>query len=251
MINNREIMGGYRMKALMDLHTHTISSGHAFSTLKENIESARDKGLKVLGLSDHAITMPGTAHPYYFNNMKVIKEEIMGVRILKGIEANIIDYDGNIDVDEEMQNQLDYIIASIHGPCIKTGTIEENTRALIKAMDNPNIKVIGHPDDSRVPLDYEKLVLAAKDKNMALEMNNSSLAPQSFRENAKENYKKMLELCKIHRVKILLGSDSHIYYDIGEFSECYKLLEEINFPDELVLNYSMESLKYLVGERII
>ncbi|MDU4890437.1 MAG: phosphatase [Clostridium sp.] len=233
------------MKAIIDLHTHTISSGHAFSTLKENVEGAKENGLKIMGLSDHAVTMPGTAHPFYFHNMKVIKEEINGIRVLKGIEANIIDYDGNLDVEDEVVEILDYMIASVHGPCIKAGNIEENTRAMIKAMDNPKVKVIGHPDDSRFPVDYEKLVLAAKEKNVALEMNNSSLSPKSFRMNGLENYKIILKLCKEHEVKIMLGSDAHIYYDVGRFDNCYKLLKEMDFPEELVWNFREDVLDYI------
>lgn len=235
------------MKAIIDLHTHTISSGHAFSTLKENVEGAKENGLKIMGLSDHAVTMPGTAHPFYFHNMKVIKDEIDGIRVLKGIEANIIDYDGNLDVEDEIVEILDYMIASVHGPCIKAGTIEENTRAMIKAMDNPKVKVIGHPDDSRFPVDYEKLVLAAKEKNVALEMNNSSLSPNSFRMNGLENYKIILKLCKEYEVKIMLGSDAHIYYDVGRFDNCYKLLKEMDFPEELVWNLREDVLDYILG----
>ncbi|MFR1707322.1 MAG: phosphatase [Clostridium sp.] len=237
------------MNALMDLHTHTISSGHAYSTLKENIEEAREKGLKVLGVSDHAISMPGTAHEYYFNNLKVIRDEIMGVRILKGIEANIMDFEGRIDVQEELALELDYVIASMHPPCITPGTIEENTNALIKVMDNPYVKIIGHPDDSRFPLDYEKIVLAAKEKNMVFEMNNTSISPRSFRKNARENQKTLLNLCKEHGVKIIIGSDAHIYYDVGEFSSCYDLLKELDFPEKLVLNFNMDSLEYILGKR--
>lgn len=235
------------MKAIIDLHTHTISSGHAFSTLKENIEGGKANGLKIVGLADHAVTMPGTAHPFYFHNMRVIREEIDGIRVLKGIEANIIDYDGNLDVEPEVMEILDYMIVSVHGPCIKAGNIEENTRALIKAMDNPKVKVIGHPDDSRFPIDYKKLVLAAKDKHVALEMNNSSLSPTSFRLNGVENYKTILKLCKEHEVKIMLGSDAHIYYDVGRFDNCYKMLKEMDFPEELVWNFREDVLEYILG----
>ena len=61
------------MKLLFDLHTHTVASGHAFSTLKENIEEAAAKGLKAMGTSDHYSAMPGSAQPIYFTNFKAIK----------------------------------------------------------------------------------------------------------------------------------------------------------------------------------
>lgn len=228
------------MKPLVDLHCHTISSGHAFSTLKENIDEAKLKGLKVLGISDHAVSMPGTAHEFYFSNLGVIKKEINGVRILKGIEANIMDYEGTIDVSKDLCEKLDYIIASLHPPCIKPSSLEDNTRAVIKAIENPYVKIIGHPDDSRYPLDYRKVVQAAKENNVLIELNNSSLKPNGFRQNARENYITILNLCKEQGVKIIISSDAHIYYEVGEFSYALELLQEINFPDSLLANYHPE-----------
>jgi putative hydrolase len=83
------------MNPLIDLHTHTIASGHAYSTLKENLEEAIRQGLKVLGTSEHAPMMPGTAPLMYFMNFKVIPREISGVQLYNGIEANILDRERN------------------------------------------------------------------------------------------------------------------------------------------------------------
>ena len=230
------------MKALIDVHTHTIVSGHAYSTVKENIEFASKRGIKYLGISDHACNMPGGPHRFYFQNMKVIPKEVDGVRVLKGIEGNIIDFDGNLDVDEELMCGIDYIIASLHTPCINHGSKEENTNAILNAMDIEKVKIIGHPDDSRYPLDYEKIVLKAKEKNVLLEINNSSLNPNSFREGAYENLKEMLELCKENNVKVIMGTDSHICYDIGIFDNCEKLLNEVDFPRNLIINYNEDEI---------
>ena len=108
------------MKLLFDLHTHTVASGHAFSTLKENIEEAAAKGLKAMGTSDHYSAMPGSAQPIYFTNFKAIKEKILGVRIFTGMEANIIDLEGKLDAEEAVLKKMDYVIASLHVPCVKT-----------------------------------------------------------------------------------------------------------------------------------
>ena len=78
------------MKALIDLHTHTLVSGHAYSTIKENVEAAKLAGLKYIGLSEHAPNMPASPHAYYFQNVHVIPKEIDGVRVIQGIEANIL-----------------------------------------------------------------------------------------------------------------------------------------------------------------
>lgn len=231
------------MKCIIDLHCHTISSGHAYSTLQENIEAAVDKKLKVLGIADHAPNMPGSTHVFHFYNLRVLPKVVKGIRILRGIEANIIDFDGNLDVSNEVLEMLDFCIASLHTPCINIGTIEENTQAITNAMKNSRIKIIGHPDDSKFPLDYEAIVKSAKKNGVLLEVNNSSLNPDSFRESARENIKQMLELCKKYEVEIILGSDAHISYDVGEFSNCIKLLNDVDFPEKLIVNLRLEQLE--------
>ncbi|OXX83060.1 hydrolase, partial [Paraclostridium benzoelyticum] len=236
------------MNAIIDLHCHTIASGHAYSTLKENIDEAKLKGLKYVGVSDHAPNMPGSTHPFYFGNLGVIKEEINGVKVLKGIEANIMDFDGNIDIPSDVVGKLDYVIASFHPPCINPGNIHENTKAILNVMENKEVKIIGHLDDSRYPVDYEKVVLKAKENNTLLEINNSSLRTNSFRVGAIENAKVLLNLCKKHDVKVILGSDAHIYYQVGNFENCTKILEEVNFPGNLVVNFNEEYIKeYFFG----
>lgn len=236
------------MKAIIDLHTHALASGHAYSTVKENIEYAKINGLKYYGLSDHGINMPGGPHLFYFQNLKVLPKVVDGVRILKGMEANITDYDGNLDVDIDICSKgLDYLIASLHTVCIEPGTNEENTRATLNAMDHELVKIIGHPDDGRYPLDYEPIVKKAKEKNILLEVNNSSLNEGSFRPNARENYKELLALCKEYKVRIILGTDSHICYQVGIFDNAERLLEEIDFPKELVINYHEDEIIEFFG----
>lgn len=226
------------MKAIIDMHTHTVASGHAYSTLHENVQFAKKHGIKVLGISDHGPNMLGGPELYYFNNLKVIPKEIEGIRILKGMEANILDTEGNLDeLDPRALPGLDYLIASLHTICIKPSTKEDNTKAILNAMDKEKVKIIGHPDDGRYPLDYEPIVKKAKEKNILLEVNNSSLSPNTFRKGARENIKTYLELCKKYETKIIMGTDSHICYDIGVFKYAEEVIEEAGFPKELVINY--------------
>lgn len=235
------------MRTVIDLHTHTISSGHAFSTFKENLEEGARRGLLAFGTSDHASGMPGAAHPIFFDNYRVIPEEINGVKVFAGIEADIYDYKGTIDVETPTLKELDYVIASLHSPCIKSGTAEENTNALIGAMKNPYVKIIGHPDDSRYPLDYDRLVRAAREYKVALELNNSSLRPRSTRLNGRLNARRLLEKCMQYEAMIIMGSDSHICYDVGRFTEACALLDEVGFPEELVINTSVENLSFVIS----
>lgn len=236
------------MKILMDLHTHTVASGHAFSTLKENIEQAQAVGLKVFGTSDHAMAMPGASHKFLLANYRVVPQELDGLRILCGVEANIMDFDGNIDLDEYLLKRMDYVIASLHPVCMKPGTREQNTQAVIRAMDNPYVGIIGHPDDDRFPLDLEAIVKAAVEKKVALEVNNSSLDPRAARQGGKKNIAQLLQLAKKYKAHIILGTDSHICYQVGNFDEAVKMLEEAQFPEELVINCDLGKLAFVLCE---
>lgn len=239
------------MEKLLDLHCHTISSGHAYSSLEEMVSGAKRNGVKVIGISDHAPTMPGSTHRYFFQNLIVVPEEIDGVRVLKGVEANLIDFEGNIDMTDKELEHLDYAIASFHPPCIDFGTIEENTQAVINVMKNPKVKVIGHPDDSRYPLDYERVVKAAKENDVALEVNNSSLNPGSFRIGAHENVATFLKLCRENQTKVIFGSDAHISFDVGSFHNCLDLVKKVDFPMELVVNYNKNLINELIGREVL
>ncbi|MBQ4537432.1 MAG: phosphatase [Lachnospiraceae bacterium] len=235
------------MNIYFDLHTHTTASGHGYSTLKENIESAKEIGLKVLGLSEHGPALPGGPHPFFFSNYRCIPRQHGELRLLCGVEANIMDWEGKLDIEEWLLQRMDYVIASMHVPCVKSGTAEENTDACIKAMQNPYVKILGHPDDSRYPLNYDRLVRAAKEEGVLLEVNNSSLDPNAARQGGRENIKTLLETCKKYQVPVILGTDSHICYTVGRFDDALTVLKEVDFPEELVINADINKLSMVLN----
>lgn len=235
------------MEFVLDVHTHSIASGHAYSTILEMAQAAKNKGLDLLGISEHAPSMPGTCNEIYFQNLKVIPNMIDGIELLFGAEANIIDFNGNVDLTARTFDCLDYAIASIHTNILEPASSIENTRAYLKAMRNPYINIIGHPDDGRIPIDYKELVLTAKETHTLLEVNNTSLSPDTFRSNARANYKTMLNLCAEHSVPIIVNSDAHISYDVGNLQNAVDLLDELDFPEELIANESVERFKHWIS----
>lgn len=231
------------MQYIVDTHTHTLASGHAYSTIREMAYSAAQKGLKALAVTEHAPAMPGSCHEFYFFNMKVIPRKMCGIELLLGTEANIISLDGDLDLPKEALEKLDIVIASLHLPCCRIGTKEENTEAYLKIIENPMVDIVGHPDDARIPIELEPVILAAKKHHKLIEINNSSLRTDGARKGAYENQLKILELCKKHHVMIALGSDAHIEHDVGNHTLSDKVLEASGFPEELVVNRSVELLK--------
>lgn len=236
---------------VLDLHTHTIASGHAYNTIREMAKAAADKGLEVLGITEHAPMMPGTCHRFYFHNLKVVPREMYGIRLLLGTELNILDPEGTVDMNEKELKSMDVVIASLHLSCMKPGTREENTRAYINTMKNPYVNIIGHPDDGRYEVDYRALVEAAKEYGKVLELNNHSLEPSCLRKNARENDIQMLEHCKELGVPVVMGSDAHFDTHIAGFDVAVGLLTELDFPEELVLNRSVEAIMGYINRKSI
>lgn len=230
------------MKDLADLHTHTLASGHAYNTILEMVHAAAEKKLPILGISDHAPAMPGGPHELYFCNFSAVPREMEGVRVLFGCELNIIDYKGTIDLKERYLSRLDYTIASLHDLCLDYGTREQNTEALIGAMKNPCVSIIGHPDDGRFPVDMEAVVKAAGENHKLLEINDASLAPWSSRLNGRENDQLLLRFCRQYGVPVILGSDAHFMTRVADHRLAEELLKEMDFPRELVANYSLDLL---------
>lgn len=236
------------MKHILDVHTHTLVSGHAYSTMREMARSAKEKGLELLGITEHGPAMPGTCHELYFRNLKMVERRMEGVELLLGVELNILDYDGTVDLKEEILSNMDVVIASMHIPCIKPGSEAENTRAYLGVMKNPYVDIIGHSEDARYPVDFDALVYGAKEHRKLLEMNNNSLDVRCTRQGGRENYQKILELCKEYKQPIIVNSDAHTDHLVGCHEDAYQLLKEMEFPKELVVDRDVRMLKkYLHG----
>ena len=228
------------MKIELDMHTHTLASGHAYSTIQEMARAGAEKGLKLLGITEHTSGIPGTCDPIYFSNLHVVPREMYGVDLMLGAEINILDAKGNMDADEALMKRLDIRIAGIHLLCYEHGTKEENTFGMIQAIRHPYIQIISHPGDGTAELDFEPIVQASKECGTLLEINNSSLKPARGKQDARVNNLEILRLCKQYEVPVILGSDAHISFDIANYQYVYELLQETDFPEALIVNRSVE-----------
>lgn len=230
------------MKRLIaDIHTHTLVSGHAYGTIREMAKAASERGLEVIGFSEHAPGIPGTVDPFYYLNLNAIPDELYGVNIINGCEINVLN-DGSLSLEERYIERLDYAIAGIHTLCYKDEGKEKNTLNIISCMAHPKVKLISHPDDDHTPLDYQMLVKAAKTTSTALEVNSSSLRKKQFRINCEENYRVMLKLCEEYEVPIIVSSDAHDPSQVADFDEAQKLINECGFSEELILNNDKDKL---------
>ena len=163
------------MQFVADLHVHTVASGHAYSTVAEIARVAADKGLALIALTDHGPAMPGGPHAYHFSNQTAIPDVLFGLRVLKGIEANVMDRRGRLDLDEFRLSKLDIVAVGLHSVCSPYGSKKENTTMMVEAMQNPFVDIVVHPGNPEYLVDEETIVKAAARYDVALEVNNSSL----------------------------------------------------------------------------
>ena len=234
------------MTPLLDLHTHSIASGHAYSSIQEMAQAAAQKGLQILGITEHAPSLPGACESIYFRNLHVIPRLMYGVRLLMGVELNILDTHGTLDLDERHYRCCDLRIAGVHILCWQGGTRLQNTDGMLAAIHNPWTHIISHPGDGTAELLFEPIVLAARETQTLLEINSSSMIPLRNKESARPNNLEILRLCRKYDVPIILGSDAHISFSIADYQYALPLLAETDFPDELVMNYWPERcMEYL------
>lgn len=230
------------MKNLLDIHTHSVLSGHAYSSTTENIAYANEKGIKYYGITEHQPDAVGVgAHRYALLNLRNVPRVYKNVTILKGIELNILK-NGNIECPEVALKYLDYAIASFHDYAFNPRKKEEYIEGFIGVMKNDLVKIIGHIDRAHIDFDVEPVIKAAKENHKLIELNNSSLIKINP-ESCYEFDRKILPLCEKYRVPIIVNSDAHICYDVGRLDEAFKLIEELNFPHDLVVNFNEDLFK--------
>lgn len=232
-------------RIVLDIHTHTIASGHAYGTIRENAQAAREIGLKGLGISDHAPGIPGVCDPIWFTNLKAVGRNLYGVSLYYGVENNVLN-DGTMTLPQWISEMLDYNIVGIHGTCYENQGAEKNTDNLISCMRHPKTFFISHPDDAAFPLDYERLVRVAKENGVALEVNNSHVKGGAWRKGTLENIRTYLDLCMKYQTAIFVGSDAHDPGQIGHFEEAIALLDEVGFDEELIVNTSEEKFRQFI-----
>lgn len=234
------------MEILADYHTHTIYS-HGKGTIEDNVKVAIEKNIKTIGISDH-----GYKHIAYgvkYDSIAKMREEIdklnekyKEIEILLGMECNILDDKGNIDLDDKIEGMLDYTMAGYHfgskPTCIKSALDhafnylkfknwckDYNTNAVVNAIKNNNLFIVTHPGD-KGDVYIEEVAKAAISKNTFLEINSH------------HGYLNVDQLNKIKNtgVEFVIGSDAHRPEHIGNFEKAIKIAEEAKLDFNLIKN---------------
>lgn len=231
-----------------DLHVHTIASGHAYSTIREICRSASENGVEMVGLTDHGPAMGGGAHVYHFANLIVVPRVLSGVKVLRSAECNIVDPDGGLDLHEKVLERLDVVHAGFHPMTGYEGSsVEENTRAVLGAIDSGLVDILVHPGNPLYPCDYGTVARAAASKKVLIEVNNSSFT--IVRSGSLENCRAIIREADRAGAFICLGTDAHDASQVGVVDRALEVVDEMGFPHDRIVNTDAERVTAFLASK--
>ena len=233
------------IKIVGDTHTHTILCGHAYSTVMENVTQAKKLGHSFLCMTEHTPAIIGGASWVQFNSISFnMPRSIDGVLLVRGAELNIVDYDGTVDLPDEVIKKLEWVIASYHPLCIEQSSPADHTRGWMHIAENPLIHAIGHCD-RLYKFEKAPVFRAFKDAGKIVELNANLLD----NEPAINDCRDVALFCAELGIRVVISSDAHMCVRVGDVGPVVKILEEIGFPQELILNTDHQRfLEVLRGE---
>jgi len=222
----------------IDLHLHTVASGHAQNTILEYVTQAKKLRMKVIGVSDHAPSTDTLTSETYFLTLRRMPKKISGIRLLKGAEVNIVSPKGKIDLSDETIKKLDYVMAGFHrNPLyINIGELQ-NTKTMINALRQRKFSILAHPYVTHIfPVNVEKISEEACRNDILLEVNLHYTKRFIDNHIVMSNLKIMIDIVKKNHKKIILGSDAHNIWELADDSILKKIKKVTGLKDKLIIN---------------
>ena len=230
-----------------DLHCHSTVSDHAFSTIMENITYAAKAGLEAIAITDHGTALGDAPHKFYYPSFVRLPDYVEGVRLLKGCEANILNNQGELDLNDKILSTMDIVIASVHNPFYRDADENgDNTDMYLKVLENPYVDILGHSGNPMCKYDIEKVISRAKQLGKFIEINENTFDARPMNVDL---CKQIATTAKQLGAYIVVNSDAHFCTNVGVFTQAKEMLNEIDFPEELVANTSYEKFKNLMKDR--
>ncbi len=233
----------------IDLHVHTIASGHAMNTIYELVATAKAHGMQALAITDHGPGLQGGAIAPYFQVLGArVPDYIDGIRVFKGIEANILDGDGRTDLDAYTVRHLELVIVGTH-PITSYRDLGAagNAQAIARAFKtNPAIDVLAHPVNVWFPIKIETVVKAACEEGIAIELNESTMSRSGLDH---EKQKELVLATLRHGGRFIVSSDTHVASELGADAKVRRLIKELDVPESAIINNSLEETIAFIDSR--
>jgi putative hydrolase len=227
-------------------------------TYFEIVEIAAGKGMRLVNICDHGKASGKTIKFDVINDKRRFPGTIQSaqgvpVQVLTGIEANILDINGNSDFPTDQTRDFDLVSAGFHSMAKELASkksLQDNTQALENYLKRYPLDIFTHPCIATFPLDLEKLVDLSVENGFALEVNNTALRLEKIDVG---QLKKMIPLAKEKGAALSENSDGHTITEIGENDEIVKLLKTVGLNgDDIFINRNDGKLdQFLAGRKKI
>ncbi|GAA5645982.1 phosphatase [Vibrio proteolyticus] len=227
------------MELVVDTHTHTYASGHAYSTLIENAKLAKQNGLAMFCTTDHSESMPGAPHYWFFSNQRILPRFLDGVAVIRGVESNILNTAGEIDIHPSVDKNLDWVISSFHEPVFRPSDVATHTQALINAIKGGRVDALGHLGNPNFDFDFHRVLACAAEHHVAIEINNTTLKGNS-RVGSVDRCYEIAQIGKELGVYFTTGSDAHFCQDVGNLTLVSELLDRVGVSTDKVVTHSVQ-----------
>jgi putative hydrolase len=239
------------VRLLADLHTHSVASGHAYSTVGELATAAAAKGLELIAVTDHGPTLPGAPHEWHFLNLKIVPSMLSGVRILKGVEANPVPGTPNgLDLPDDTLAKLDFVAVGLH-PTVGYDEADEDelTEVILRVIANPLVDMITHPGNLTFPVDVERVVAACIAHGVIVEINNCSYEPSASRSHDTSREIAFARAAAGAGAYVAIDSDAHYHAHVGRCDRAIAVAEEAGISPERVVNRDAASVLAFLQRR--
>lgn len=227
------------MKIAADLHVHLSGKAPLIQTAQEILFHAQARGLEAVALTDHLPKTSNIHCAWSQEDQDLLSAIDAPVRLLCGAEADIADLSGTLLADQADLAHSRLTVAALHPYCVSPRDAAAHTAAFAVALENPFVDILAHPMDTPYPFEEEKLVLLAARLGKPLELNALSARNDPICAQAQ---KRLALLAKKYGAPLVVSSDAQKPEQIGDFGDIPNWLDELEIPQQLVLNSDMRLL---------
>ena len=228
----------------VDLHTHSFFSACGIHTHLEILERAKILGMAAVAITDHGPALsPRTTEPFFDR----LNQPVAGIRLLKGMECNLVGNEGEIDLPKKRLPYLDVVLLGIHPNTEKGLGRDAYTDMLLRAIEkNETVDILTHLNDAHYPVNFEKVISAATARGIVVELNNSKTLLQRIDPSVT---RALVETAFHCGARMAITSDMHAIEELGLDSSVQPYLDEIGFPSERVVSSTAARAFAFIEER--
>ena len=227
-----------------DLHVHSHFSDCGLHSIIEMLTAARDKGIKGIAITDHGPFLGRKTSSTFFERLD---QPVEGIRLFKGMECNVTDTEGTIDLVPRFMRWYDVVLLGFHKFPVTDAPPEKYSAIMARALrNNPFADIIVHPNAPHFTMDFNMIAETAAETGIAVEFNN---AKTSLGRSSEEQTVKLIEACKTAGCRVAVNTDSHAVNELGNTAVIEKLLESTGFPRDKIVNRSFDATIKWIAER--